>query len=493
MAPLEQYRLAFSISPVPMLLVSSTGEILLTNPLFDSLFQYSPAELVGQNVEVLVPESHREHHPELRGAYFRHASKRNMGQGRDLNGITRNGDVVPLELGLDSVTIDGEVYALVVAIDIRCRKQQEQRMALAMDAAASAMIMVDDQGLIVFVNKAAASLFGYDEKELLAKPVELLVPDEIKRVHTVYRSSFMSSAEARPMAKELDLFALHHDGRKIPVEIALTPVDTPNGRMVMSTIIDLSERIAAEQAINAKSAELSLVNKELSRFAYSASHDLKSPLSSITGLLRVCMEDLDHDCVDEVRTNLEKCLQISLRSADKIESVLKIARVGADPSAYEQVDLQLLINEMWLDLTGRNENNVQLSLEFDHDVPVFTEIASLKVILENLLSNAIRYLDTEKTTHMISVSTSNSTENLVIRVADNGVGIAREFHLVIFDMFKRVDERSGDGLGLALLKKQLDRLKGTISLQSESGEGAEFTVCLPLVNRNDHENTSRSS
>lgn len=475
-----------------MLLVATSGEILLTNPLFDSLFRYSPTELVGQNVEILVPEMHREHHPELRGAYFRHASKRYMGQGRDLHGITRNGEVIPLELGLDSVTIDGEVYALVVAIDIRYRKQQEQRMALAMDAAASAMIMIDEQGRIVFANKAAASLFGYDEKELLNQPVELLVPETIKRVHTVYRASFMSSAEARPMAKELELFALHHDGRKIPVEIALTPVETPNGKMVMSTIIDLSERIAAEQAINAKSAELSQVNEQLSQFAYSASHDLKAPLSSITGLLRVCIEDLDRNCVDEARRNLEKCLQISRRSADKIESVLKIARAGADASAYEQIELEPLIEEMWLDLTGTNANNVQLSLDFSHEDPIFTEIASLKVILENLLSNAIRYLDPEKTKHMISVSTTRTTECLSICIADNGVGIAEEFQPVIFDMFKRVDERSGDGLGLALLKKQLDRIKGTISLKSNVGEGAEFTVCLPLVNRNSHEYTSRS-
>lgn len=480
MVQFDKYRLAFDISPVPMLLVSSSGEILLTNDLLDQLFEYKPTELAGKNVDVLVPESTREHHPVLRDAYFKLPSKRQMGQGRDLSGITQTGQIIPLELGLDSVIIGDEVCALVVALDIRHRKQHEGRMNLAMDAAASAMIMVDKDGLVVFINKAAVALFGYEESELLNHPVERLVPREIRRAHPVYRGSFMNSSEARAMGKEKDLYALHREGHKIPVEIALTLVETPSGKMVMSTIIDLTERVAAGREAAKKAEELADVNHELSQFAYSASHDLKAPLSSIVGLLNICLEDLEEGNASEVRENLKKCLQISARSASKIEGVLEIARVGRDGVTLESTDLTQAIREIWLDLTGANENRIQLMLDLKHADPVLIEPQTFKVIFENILSNAIRYGDARKSKHSIEVKTTSDESYIYVHVADNGMGIPQAKQHVVFHMFKRIDERSGDGLGMALVKKQVDRLGGNITFKSAEGEGTEFIVSLPL-------------
>ncbi len=479
MLQLDKYKLAIEIAPVPMLLVSGNGKILLTNTLLDQLFEYETTALVGENVDILVPENSREHHPVLRDAYFKLPSKRQMGHGRDLSGITHTGQVIPLELGLDSVTIGEEVYALVVAIDIRQRKQHEGRMNLAMDAAASAMIMVDQQGLVVFINKAAVALFGYEENEILNQPVEQLVPQETRRVHPVYRDSFMSSSQTRAMAKEKDLYALHREGHSIPVEIALTPVETPNGKMVMSTIIDLTERVEAERLANHKSEELARVNNELSQFAYSASHDLKAPLTSIVGLLRLCLEDLDDGNVDEVRENLQRCLQVSDRSAKKIEGVLEIARIGRDEAVFEPVDLAMVIQDIWLDLTGINQNDIKLQLDLNHVEPLLVELQTFKVILENLLSNAIRYSDEKKVLHCIEINTSHDENFINISVTDNGIGIPHAKQSIVFDMFKRIDERSGDGLGMALVKKQVDRLGGTITFKSVEKEGTVFYVSLP--------------
>lgn len=480
---LERYKFAFDISPVPMLLASNSGDILHSNDLLNRLFEYKLTELVGKNVDILVPEATRQHHPVLRKAYFELPSKRQMGQGRDLSGITQTGQVIPLELGLDSVSVDGEICALVVAIDIRQRKLHDERMNLAMDAAASAMIMVDRDGKVVFINKAAIALFGYEETELLNRPIEQLVPQDIQRVHPVYRSSFMSSSQARSMAKEKNLYALHREGHKIPVEIALTPVETPNGKMVMSTIIDLTERVAAELDAERKSAELARVNLELSQFAYSASHDLKAPLSSIVGLLKICLEDLKEGDIDEISENLERCLNISSRSSKKIENVLEIARVGRDEIDYKPIDLKQTILDAWMDLTGVNERDIHLSLDLRHVDPIIVEPLTFKVILENLLSNAIRYGDDRKPDHIIEVRTHIDEMNLHIVVSDNGIGIPSANQHRIFDMFSRLDERSGDGLGMALVKKHIDHLGGTISFTSVEGDGTKFNVSLPYYRK----------
>lgn len=477
---LFQYEFAFEVSPVPMLLVNESGEILLANALVDELFEYEVGSLIGQRVEILVPDSVKGHHPKLRDAYFQHPVKRNMGQGQDLNGITRTGQVIPLELGLDTVMVDGKQCALVVALDIRQRKAHEQRMNLAMDAAASAMIMVNGEGRIVFVNKAALLLFGYEEADLLDSPIERLVPDNIKQAHPVYRTGFMSASRPRPMGEEKALYALHREGRLIPVEIALTPVDTPDGKMVVSTIIDLSERVNAENAMAEKHRELAVLNEELMQFAYSASHDLKAPISTMTGLLELCLEDLEDGNLDSVEEILRKTLGIGLRSSEKVESVLEIARVTRTPIEVESIDIESMINDIWMDLTGGNNDGVILDLKLKHEESAVMEKNALHVILENLLSNAVRYVDKDKLQNIIEISSRTTKDKLTISVKDNGIGIPLDSQSLVFELFSRMDERSENGLGLALVKKHVDRLQGCISVRSVPGEETAFTFTLPL-------------
>lgn len=478
MSLIERYQLAFDISPVPMLLVSGAGEIILANDGFLELFEYDFDELIGLNVEVLVPETIRAYHPELRNAYHRVPTKRKMGAGRDLNGVTKSGKIVPLELGLEPVIDGSETMALVAAIDISQRKAHEERMHLAMDAAASAMVMVNDKGIIIFVNRAASDLFGYDESELMDKRIELLVPEEFRRAHPVYTGSFMSNSSTRAMGQERDLYARHKNGRRIPVEITLTPVNSPEETLVMSTIIDLSERVAAAEAVALKNAELEALNTDLSQFAYSASHDLKAPLSSITGLLSVCIEDLDEGDTEEVRENLAKAIDISQRSATKVEGILQIARTGHAAAPSEDLLLDPLINEIWFDLTaGKSKTRLSLDLAKANSARIVP--TTLKVILENLLSNALRYADHEKPEHVICITSTGDEKEIRIAVSDNGVGIPEQNVEKVFQMFQRLDERSQDGLGLSLVKKQIDRLGGSIDVQSVAGEGAEFSFMLP--------------
>lgn len=479
MSLVEKYRLAFEIAPVPMLLVAGSGEIVLTNTHLNQLFEYDDEELIGQRVEVLVPKAIRSHHPKLRKKYDESPSKRGMGGNRDLVGMTRSGTAVPLELGLEQVVDDSGVMTIVVAIDIRQRKSHEDRLRLAMNAAAGAMVMVDAQRNIAFINSGAETLFGYQEEDLLGKPIEVLVPKKSRGGHSDHIKTFMAKSQTRTMGAGRDLFALHQSGRHIPVEIKLTVVDTPDGVMVLSTIYDLTERLAAEQIVEQKSKELEALNIELSHFANSASHDLKAPLSSISGLLSICLEDLADNNIEDVEEHLKTILDISRRSAEKVEGVLKIARAGREPILVEPVQFEQVIGETWTDISAGNDKKPDLILDMQHQRPIHTELPTLKVILENLLSNAIRYVDTAKPNPFIRIQSSTINNILHVTVSDNGIGIPKENLNRVFEMFKRLDTRSGDGLGLTLVRKQLDRMGGTVSVKGAEGEGAEFTFTLP--------------
>ena len=164
----ERYRQAFALSPVPVLLASPDGRIRLVNDELATMFGYVASDLAGEPVERLLPEEHRAQHPMLRAAYQKLPARRRMGQGRDLEGLTRSGRRIPLELGLSPVEVDGEVWTLVTAVDTSARKRDDALARATLDAAASAMVMVDGTGSIVSVNPAALALFGYDEAELVA-------------------------------------------------------------------------------------------------------------------------------------------------------------------------------------------------------------------------------------------------------------------------------------------------------------------------------------
>lgn len=276
----------------------------MANDGFLALFEYTSEDLIGKNVEILVPEDTRDHHPELRKAFHRVPSKRSMGAGRDLFGVTKYKKIIPLELGIQSVPDGDQQLAMISAIDIKQRKVNEMRVQQAMDAAASAMVMVDQRGTIVFVNRAASVLFGYEERELVGQRVEIIVPEEFRRAHLVYTNGFMSASRSRAMGADRNVYARRNDGTPFPVEITLNPVDSTEGEMVMSTITDLSERVAAAEALAEKNKALETLNVELSHFAYSASHDLKAPLSSITGLIALCIEDLNKGDTDELQRNM---------------------------------------------------------------------------------------------------------------------------------------------------------------------------------------------
>ncbi|MFK7893846.1 MAG: PAS domain S-box protein [Granulosicoccus sp.] len=478
---LEKYKFAFAISPVPMLLVSQGGEIALVNDGLIQLFGYGSVELVGNSVEMLIPSSLREHHPQLRDAYFRMPTKRGMGVGRDLYGETKSGKVIPLELALEPVSVNGQTWAMVGAVDISQRKAHEERLRQAMDASASAMVMVDESGEIVLVNNAAIALFGYNEDELIGSAVERIVPEAVRRVHSVYLSSFMHSGVSRPMGQDRILHACHRDGTEIPVEIALTRVQGSTGTMVMSTIIDLSERVASERLISKKAQELEKLNVELSHYAYSASHDLKAPLLTIVGLLDACMEDLEAGDHEELLHNLRKSRQISERSAEKIEGVLRIARATHEKVATEEIELDSIIHEIWEDINGGEHCSIDLDLQHSAHCDLVTERPALQMILENLLSNALRYRDSGRATSTVKVTSSVVDNSIQIAVLDNGVGIPEDKHHLVFRMFQRLDARSADGLGLALVEKQVQRLGGTISLESNPGEGTVIRFTIPLV------------
>ena len=253
----QRFRLIVEAAPNAMVMIDRAGKVAMINAHAERLFGYSAAELVGQPVEILVPERFRGHHPELRKSFFADPRPRPMGAGRDLYALKKDGSEFPVEIGLNPIeTEEGTMVLSAIVIDIAARKAAEQalrvsegRFRLVVEAAPNAMVMIDPAGTIVMVNTQAERAFGYSRAELVGQPVEMLVPERFRPHHPELRTTFLADPRPRPMGAGRDLYGLKKDGGEFPIEIGLNPIETDQGTMVLSAIVDITARKEADVAL----------------------------------------------------------------------------------------------------------------------------------------------------------------------------------------------------------------------------------------------------
>ena len=251
----QLFRLAVEAAPNAMVMVNQEGSIILVNAQTEKLFGYTREELAGQKVEILIPPEFRERHPGLRGDFLAQPRVRAMGAGRELYGLRKDGARFPIEIGLNPIRVDNGFWTLSSIVDITAGKEAEEMLRLSVEAAPNGMVIVDEEGKIVLVNTQTEKLFGYTREELIGREVEVLVPKPFQGRHGGQRSTFMRDPRARAMGAGRDLYGQRKDGTRFPVEIGLNPIRTPNGRWILSSIVDITGRKRIEEELR-RSEEL---------------------------------------------------------------------------------------------------------------------------------------------------------------------------------------------------------------------------------------------
>jgi PAS domain S-box-containing protein len=373
------------------------------------------------------------------------------------------------------------------ALDITKPKQAEDQFRLVVEAAPSAMIMVNTEGQVALVNTQAETVFGYSREELIGHPMERLVPERFRSHHIGYRHGYFDDAQARPMGAGRELFGLRKDGSEVPIEIGLNPIHTSEGLFVLASIIDISERKQAELEAARRRNEMAHLSRvtTLGELSGSLAHELNLPLGAILCNAQAAQRILANGGSDpaEMRAILDDIVSEDKRAAEVIRRLrlwLKKGEVQQHPIRINKVvrDVLKLIRT---DLIGQS---VTVTTELARDLPTLTsDPVQLQQVLVNLVVNACDAMadcNAPERQLLIRTGIENGSSAVIVSVTDRGSSIPEEKMEEIFEPFFTTKAK-GMGLGLSVCRTIIAAHRGKLWAANNTDRGATFHFTLPVA------------
>lgn len=425
-------------------------------------------------------------------------------------------------------------YLICIAnVDRLVRNREEnllekQKFEALFNHATVGIVVADDKGKITMLNNMSEQIFGYTKAELTGEKVEKLIPADLHKRHEGHRHSFMKEPVARPMGGDRNLFAQKKDGTKFPVEISLSSYKLGDELFVIAFVIDTTVRMQHEAAIKKQNASLEKYSHEIrqlnvklekrveertlalretlrqlelsreelrqalekerelgdmkSRFVSMASHEFRTPLSSILSSAALIERYAEKEEQENRAKHVNRIKENVRNLTDILEDFLSLGKIeeGGIITKQETIRLPDFFAAVIHDFDNLKRNGQKIVYTHEGDHHVVTDSHLLKNVLINLLSNAIKFSDDEST---VTVMTKLNKEHFRFSVKDEGIGISEEDQEHLFGRFFRGRNASnikGTGLGLHIVSKYLELLKGKISCRSELNEGTEFIVTIKL-------------
>jgi len=358
-------------------------------------------------------------------------------------------------------------------------KESEERYQLAVRGSGAGLWDWNIVAGEIYYAPGFKKMLGYDDTEISGKVFSSdddIHPNDLPMVRETINAHLSSTAniydvEYRIRTKSGEYRWFHAKGE------AVRDKQGKPYRMVGS-IVDISKRKRAEESIALQHAELQKINIELDRFVYSASHDLRAPISSLLGLIEVAK-------LEKEPSKIEGLLDMQKRSLLKLDNfisdIVSYSRNNRLQLDVEEINFQNLLEEIFDQLHFMAQlGQLKVSIQVEENLVFYGDKKRVCIVLNNLITNAIKYSDTSKQDPFIRVSVEKREEGVEVKVSDNGEGIDAHDIQKIFDMFYRASQRStGSGIGLYIVKEVVQKVRGTIDVQSRKFEGSEFALYFP--------------
>lgn len=410
-------------------------------------------------------------------------------------------------------------------------KSDKTHMTSLFENATEGIVLTDSKGKIVLVNPAVEKMFGYTREELAGEEIEMLLPMSFRHKHIEQRDGFYKAPSNRAMGSGRDLHAKKKGNTEFPVEVSLSHYRERGEMYVIAFIVDITHRKEAERNLIQQKKELERVTEQIrklntelegkveertvilkealqklknsqeelsealdkerelneikGRFVSMASHEFRTPLSTILSSTSLLSKYVTTEDQEKRNRHIERIRGSVKHLNDILEDFLSLGRLdeGKVETRAVPFDLREFIDETVDEMKGLLKNDQLILADYKGVTMVQTDKKLLKNILINLISNAIKFSDE---TAIIDIKSSVNENEAEISIADKGIGISEEDQEHLFTSFfraKNVTNIQGTGLGLHIVKRYVDLLNGTVTLQSELNKGTTVTFVIPINQR----------
>jgi PAS domain S-box-containing protein len=490
--------------------VGPDGLIVLANAQTESLFGHARGELIGQPVEMLVPERFRSVHPSHRSAYFTDPRTRPMGADLELAGRRKDGSEFPAEISLSSIETGDGVLAIAAIRDISDRVEAQRKFEQFLEFAPDAIVGIGSDGRIVIANAQTEALFGHARGELIGRPVEVLVPERFRSVHPSHRGAYFTDPRTRPMGADLELAGRRKDGSEFPAEISLSSIESGDEVLGIAAIRDISDRVDAERERQELEDQLERARRDESererrvleeqlnqlrrlesvgQLAGGIAHDFNNLLGVILNYAQFVADELPEG--SSAREDVDEIQRAAERGAALTRQLLIFSRREVVRPVV--LDLNHLVSDLDRLLRRALGEHIELETRFAPGLwRVEADPGQVEQVLVNLAVNA---RDAMPTGGRLIVETTNVELDEAARELDGSIAPGRYVRLAVSDtgigmdpavaarayepFFTTKPRGEGTGLGLTTVYGIVTGVGGSINIYSESGLGTTVKVHLP--------------
>jgi PAS domain S-box-containing protein len=486
----ERFRSVAQTASDAIITIDTSGNIVFWNRVAETMFDYSSDEAVGKQLTFLMPQQFHQSHKKGIQRVVATGKTKIIGKTVEIKGLRKDGTEFPLELSIARWKTGEEIFFTGIIRDITARKRAEQALKESEEKFRNLaeqspnMIFINRKRRVVYANKRCAEIMGYTREEFYSPHfnfLSLIAPESQKLTKTSF-SRHMKSEEVTPYEYTL----LTKEGQRIQAILTTRLIKFEREDAILGTVTDITERNKAEQEIRKlneslrlKAQELAAANKELEAFSYSVSHDLRAPLRTIDGFSRMLLEDYENKLDETGKDSLRRVRAGTQHMRQLIDDLLNLSLVIRTQITREEINLSELVRSIAAELKKiQPERQVQFVIQ--DQVYARGDPHLLREVLENLLNNAWRFTG-KHSQAKIEFGVTGKEEQTVYFVRDNGAGFDMTYVDKLFIPFQRLHsaaEFSGNGIGLAIANRIINRHGGRIWAEGEVGKGATFYFTL---------------
>lgn len=458
-----------------IIVIDARGRIEAFNRGAERLFGYPESEVIGRNVNMLMPSPYHEEHDGYIERYQRTGIAKIIGSGRDVIGRRRDGSLFPLHLSVGEVAAGNERKFTGMLHDLSDRVRLEEQLRASearwraiIDSAVDGIVVIDACGRIEAFNPAAERLFGYLEADVCGQNVKMLMPSPYHEEHDQYLSRYLTTGVQKIIGIGRAVTGRRNDGTTFPLHLSVGEIMLAGERKFTGILHDLTARVRIEEQLR-EQASLA----RLGEMAAVIAHEVKNPLAGVRGAIQVIGSRLPAESGDAA------VVKEIVARIDGLNDLMKDLLLFARPPQPRPASVQIsALVAATADLLIRDPTLRDLHVDVGGSAPpVRADAEMLKIVFQNLLMNSAHAMQGHG---HIRVDLASSDAMCRIAFSDSGPGIPPEFRDRIFTPFFTTKAR-GTGLGLATAKRLVEAHDGRISVECPAGGGTVVSVELPVM------------